>query len=161
MEMPDVLSAHILEFVRERLRRNWPLVLAFEIRTGRRELQRGEFVAIMPYIGDSRCGSARGVILFAWAVAAASHIAFSGCSTPPSRDPRAGWKARTMGLFPCLPLLLHTQSNPYSQSVALRSPVQCNMHDAALHLPHSQCRPPFCTCLHPLVRVLAVDTVQS
>jgi hypothetical protein len=35
MEMPDVLSAHILEFVRERLRRNWPLVLAFEIRTGR------------------------------------------------------------------------------------------------------------------------------
>ena len=31
----------------------WPLVLAFEIRTGRRELQRGEFVAIMPYIGDN------------------------------------------------------------------------------------------------------------
>ena len=53
MEMPDVLSAHILEFVCERLRRNWPLVLAFEIRTGRRELQRGECVAIMPYIGDN------------------------------------------------------------------------------------------------------------
>ena len=161
MEMPDVLSAHILEFVREQLRRNWPLVLAFEIRTGRRELQRGEFVAIMPYIGDSRCGSARGVILFAWAVAAASHIAFSGCSTPPSRDPRAGWKARTMGLFPRLPLLLQDSYSIQSifpiGGLALASSVQ----HAALHLPHSQCHPPFCTCLHPLVRVLAVDTVQS
>ena len=54
LQMPDALSELILEFVCERLRRNWPLVLAFEIRTGRRELQHGELAAIMPYIDDKR-----------------------------------------------------------------------------------------------------------
>lgn len=51
LQVPDEVSALIQDFVRERLRRNWPLVLAFEIRNGRRELQHGEFVAVMPCIG--------------------------------------------------------------------------------------------------------------
>ena len=48
LPMPDELSALIQGIVRERVRRNWPLVLAFEIRAGRRELRQGEFVAVMP-----------------------------------------------------------------------------------------------------------------
>jgi hypothetical protein len=48
LQMPDELSALIQGIVRERVRRNWPLVLAFEIRAGRRELRQGEFVAVMP-----------------------------------------------------------------------------------------------------------------
>ena len=58
LQMPDELSAMIQGIVRERVRRNWPLVRAFEIRSGRRSLQQGEFVAVirvMPCIGaDSR-----------------------------------------------------------------------------------------------------------
>ena len=50
LQMPDELSALIQGIVRERVRRNWPLVLAFEIRSGRRELQHGEFVAVMRYV---------------------------------------------------------------------------------------------------------------
>jgi hypothetical protein len=48
--MPEDLSALIQGIARERVRRNWPLVLAFEIRSGRRELQRGELVAVMPCV---------------------------------------------------------------------------------------------------------------
>ena len=58
LQMPDELSAMIQGIVRERVRRNWPLVRAFEIRSGRRSLQQGDFVAVirvMPCIGaDSR-----------------------------------------------------------------------------------------------------------
>ena len=48
LQMPDELSALIQGIVRERVHRNWPLVLAFEIRAGRRELRQREFVAVMP-----------------------------------------------------------------------------------------------------------------
>ena len=47
LQMPDELSAMIQGIVRERVRRNWPLVRAFEIRSGRRSLQQGEFVAVI------------------------------------------------------------------------------------------------------------------
>ena len=59
LQMPDELSALIQGIVRERVRRNWPLVLAFEIRSGCRELQHGEFVAVMPFIGESALTNAR------------------------------------------------------------------------------------------------------
>lgn len=52
LQMPDELSALIQSVVRERVRRNWPLVRAFEIRSGRRSLQQGEFVAVMPRCTD-------------------------------------------------------------------------------------------------------------
>ena len=59
LQMPDELSALIQGIVRERVRRNWPLVLAFEIRSGRRELQHGEFVAVMPQLGGNALTDAR------------------------------------------------------------------------------------------------------
>ena len=167
MEMPDVLSAHILEFVRERLRRNWPLVLAFEIRTGRRELQRAEFVAIMPYIGDNPLTNASREPL--WLGKGGDMICSGGRSCDPHR---IQWLQHTTfkgsscrvessynGLVPVSSIVAaySIQSIFPIGGLALASSVQ----HVALHLPHSQCRPPFCTCLHPLVRVLAVDTVQS
>ena len=76
LQVPDEVSALIQDFVRERLRRNWPLVLAFEIRKGRRELQHGELVAVMPCIGADSGTDAREPL---WLGKGAGLLGSGGC----------------------------------------------------------------------------------
>ena len=77
LQMPDELSALIQGIVRERVRRNWPLVRAFEIRSGRRSLQQGESVAVMPYIGDNSLTNAREPL---WLGKGSGSLGSGGCS---------------------------------------------------------------------------------
>ncbi len=79
LQMPDELSALIQGMIRARVRRNWPLVLAFEIRCG---LQQGEFVAVnvLPCVSDDALTNARDPF---WLGKGTGFLGGSGCR---SRD---------------------------------------------------------------------------
>ena len=160
LQMPDELSALIQGIVRERVRRNWPLVLAFEIRAGRRELRQGEFVAVMPcaltnaqYDGEPLwLGKGAGCLGSGGRDAQSIQC---GCSTTLSEGPPAGLKPAALRLFAHLPLLRqdsisipsifpHSRQPPCSRHLTATANTQlCTSHvlNAALRSAHA------CICL--------------
>ena len=172
LQMPDELSAMIQGIVRERVRRNWPLVRAFEIRSGRRSLQQGEFVAVirvMPCIGaDSRTdtreplwfGKGAGLLGSgrcggdAHRIQWLQHTTFKGssCWMESSSNGPAPTSSIVAAGFHLNPIHLPNR-RPYARQFS----ATCSGALPALSV-YYQCPQQLSRCLRALVRTLALDT---